>query len=159
MQTTIFKLVNNIPTKEYSFDENLEKYSNLMKIVKQKIKPIEKYFKIKFNTFETLFISFHIKASLIRLENKKIPEKNVLLVCNLGSGIADILKMELNKNFIINIVDVVSYFQFQIYNLENIDFVIHTISDFNYNIPNYKLNHSLTSKDITELKKIGFLLK
>ena len=159
LQTTIFKLVNNIPTKEYSLDENLEKYSNLMKIVKQKIKSIEKYFKIKFNTFETLFISFHIKASLIRLENKKIPEKNVLLVCNLGSGIADILKMELNKNFIINIIDVVSYFQFQIYNLENVDFIIHTISDFNYNIPNYKVNHSLTSKDITELKKLGFLLK
>lgn len=159
LQTTIFKLVNNISTREYTLDENLEKYSNLIKIIKQKIKYIEKYFKIKFNTFETLFISFHIKVSLIRIKNKKIPEKNVLLVCNLGSGIADILKMELNKNFIINIVDTVSYFQFQIYNLENIDFIIHTISDFNYNIPNYEVRHSLTSKDIVELKKNGFLLK
>ena len=157
LETTIFKLVNKIPTRKHITNEIINEFTDLIKTIQIKIKNIEKYFKIKFNSSEILLIAFHIKASLIRLENEKFLKKNVLLVCNLGPGVADMLKGELNKYFIINIVDSISYFQFQIYNLENIDFIIHTVPDFESNISNLKINHILNYEDIEALKKLGFL--
>lgn len=159
IETTIFKLVNKIPTRKHITNEIIDDFTDLIKIIQSKIKIIGKYFKIKFNSSEILFIAFHIKASLIRLENEKFLKKNVLLVCNLGPGVADMLKAELNKYFIINIIDTISYFQFQIYNLENIDFIIHTVPSFESNIPNLKINHILNNKDIEALKRLGFLSK
>lgn len=159
IQAAIFKLVNKIPIINPATKEDLSAFDNLIKIIKKKIKPIEKYFKIKFNLAEILFIAFHLKAALIRLEDKKYKKKNVLVVCNLGPGAAKILINDLNKNFIINIVDSISYFQFQIYDLTNIDFIIHTVSDLFSEIPNYKVNSILTAKDIHNLKNLGFFLK
>lgn len=159
IQAAIFKLMNKIPIINPAIKEDLSAFEPLLKIIKNKIKPIEKFFKIKFNLAEILFIAFHLKAALIRLENNKYKKKNVLVVCNLGPGAAKILTNDLNKNFIINIVDSISYFQFQIYNLDNVDFIIHTVPELFSNIPNYKVNPILTTKDISVLKKFGFFLK
>ena len=159
IQAAIFKLMNKIPIINPAIKEDLSAFDNLIKIIQKKIKPIEKYFKIKFNLSEILFIAFHLKAALIRLENNKYKKKRVLLVCNLGPGAAKILINDLNKNFIINIVDSISYFQFQIYDLSNIDFIIHTVSELFSEIPNYKVNPILSQKDIQVLKNFGFFLK
>lgn len=159
IQAAIFKLTNRIPIINPAIKEDISAFNGLIKIIQKKIKPIEKYFKIKFNLAETLFIAFHLKAALIRLENEKYTKKNVLLVCNLGPGAAKILINDLNKNFIINIVDSISYFQFQVYDLKNIDFIIHTVSELFSEIPNYKVNPILTQKDITTLTNLGFFLR
>lgn len=159
IQAAIFKLMNKIPIINPAIKEDLSAFESLLKIIQKKIKPIEKFFKIKFNLAEILFIAFHLKAALIRLENNKYKKKNVLLVCNLGPGAAKILTNDLNKNFIINIVDSISYFQFQVYDLTNIDFIIHTVTELFSDIPNYKVNPILTTKDINNLKNLGFFPK
>lgn len=159
LQVAIFKLINKIPILNPSVSNELKEFEQLSKKVKSNIKDIEKHFKIKFNIDEILFIAFHIKASLIRLENNKSKEKNILLVCNLGSGAEKILINELTKNFILNIVDSISYFQFKVYDLKGVDLIIHTLPNFTSEIPNCRVNTILTQKDIYNLQKLGLFLK
>lgn len=157
LKSALFKLYNNIPIINPCTTVGIIEYKDLISKIKKEIRPFEKNFKVTINMDEIIFILFHIKSSMIRLQKEKINEKNVLLVCNLGAGASQVLKDQLLKHFLINVVDEVSFYQFQVYDLSKIDFIIHTIEAFNHSLPSVKVNPLLTMKDINLLEKSGFM--
>lgn len=157
LKSALFKMYNNIPILNPCSIEDLVDYTELIKKIKKEIKIFEKNFKVIFNKDEILFIFFHIKSSMLRIERDNLNKKNILLVCNLGIGATQILLDQLKKHFLINIVDSISYYQFKALSLKNIDFIIHTINNFQCKIPSLKVNPLLTHKDIQNLKKNNFL--
>lgn len=157
LKSAIFKISNKIPIINPCLKDGLIEYVDLINKIKKECKEFENNFKIKFNDDELIFIFFHIKSSMLRLEKNKTHKKNILLVCNLGVGASTILKDQLTKNFLLNIVDEVSFYQFQVYNLEKIDFIIHTVDFLSSSLPSVKVNPLLTTKDIQTLEKLGFI--
>lgn len=157
LKSAIFKISNKIPIINPCLKDGIIEYLDLINRIKKECKDFENSFKIKFNDDEIIFIFFHIKSSMLRLEKNKIHKKNILLVCNLGVGASKVLKDQLCKNFLLNIVDEVSFYQFQIYNLEKIDFIIHTVDFLSSSLPSVKVNPLLTTKDIQVLDKLGFI--
>lgn len=158
LKISIYKLANKIPIYNPANNNSLNSLENIIIITKKSLTDFEKYFKINFSMDEVIFVSFHIKAALIRIEKMK-KSKNILLVCNLGPAMTESLYNELNKNFILNIVNCVSYFQFKIYNLVDIDFIIHTVSELDSIIPNYQVSPILSEKNIKDLINLGFTLR
>ncbi|MGL5575699.1 MAG: hypothetical protein ACRDC1_19450, partial [Cetobacterium sp.] len=104
-----------------------------------------------------IFIFFHIKSSMIRIEKNRYKRKRILLVCNLGVGASEVLENQLLKYFRINIVDTVSYYQYQIHELKNIDYIIHTVDNLKSKIPSTKVSPILNKLDLKNLEKEGFI--
>lgn len=157
LKSAIFKISNKIPIINPCLQEGIVDYADLINKIKKECKELENTFKIKFNDDEIIFIFFHIKSSMLRLEKNKTHKKNILLVCNLGVGASKVLKDQLSKHFLLNIIDEISFYQFQVYNLEKVDFIIHTVDFLNSHIPSIKVNPLLTIKDLQTLEKLGFI--
>lgn len=157
LKIALFKLYYKIPIVNSSVKEAFENYGDLLLKIKLEFKNFEKNFKVKITDEELTYIYFHIKSSLIRLSRKKEVEKKVLIVCNLGIGAAEILKFQLEKNFIVKIIDVISFYQFQVYKIQNIDFIVHTVDSLETTLPSIKVNPLLTSNDIKNIEKLNFI--
>lgn len=159
LKSTIFKLSYKIPITNPCIIDDLSEFSEFINIIKKEIKIFEKNFNLNFNLDSIIFIFFHIKSSMIRIEKKRYKRKNILLVCNLGIGAAEILENQLSKYFRINIIDTVSYYQYQIYELKNVDYIIHTVDNLKNKISSIKVSPLLTKSDLKNLEKEGFIKK
>lgn len=116
------------------------------------VKCIEKKLGVKISEDEIGFIALHIGTALEREKIKTF--KNVLIVCASGIGSAKLLSYRLKNNFsnYINIVDTISYYQLEDYNLSNIDFIISTIPiTKTFDIPVLTVNTFLSESDIENI--------
>ncbi len=156
IKSVFFKISNGIYTQKPYLKDIVTEYSKLFSLLKKECNIFKTYFNIKLNDDEIIFILFHIKSSILRLEKAKIHKQNVLLVCNLGGGATKLLSNQLSTIFSLNIIDEISFYQFQVYPLDNIDVIIHTVNFFKSNVKSIKVNLLLTTKDIQTLEQIGF---
>ncbi|MBC2849949.1 helix-turn-helix domain-containing protein [Cetobacterium sp. 8H] len=157
LKSTIFKLSYRIPITNPCITDDLSDFSEFINTIKKEIKIFEKNFNLNFNLDSIIFIFFHIKSSMIRIEKNRYKRKKILLVCNLGVGASEVLENQLLKYFRINIVDTVSYYQYQVHELKNIDYIIHTVDNLKSKIPSTKVNPLLTKLDLKNLEKEGFI--
>lgn len=157
LKSTIFKLSYRIPITNPCITDDLSDFSEFISTIKKEIKIFEKNFNLSFNLDSIIFIFFHIKSSMIRIEKNRYKRKKILLVCNLGVGASEVLENQLLKYFKINIIDTVSYYQYQIHELKNIDYIIHTVDNLKSKIPSTKVSPLLTKLDLKNLEKEGFI--
>lgn len=157
LKSTIFKLSYKIPITNPCTTDDLSDFSEFIGVIKNEIKIFERNFNLNFNLDSIIFIFFHLKSSMIRIEKNRYKRKNILLVCNLGVGASEVLENQLFKYFRINIIDTISYYQYQIYELKNIDYIIHTVENLKTKIPAIKVSPLLTKLDLKNLEKEGFI--
>lgn len=157
LKSVIFKVTKGIYVQKPFIENIINEYFKLFTLLKKECKEFEKIFNIKLSNDEIIFILFHIKSSILRLEKINAHKKKVLLVCNFGEGAAKILSHQLSKSFSLNIVDEISFYQFQVYKLDKVDVIIHTVDFLDCNIKSIKVNLLLTESDIQTLEKNGFI--
>jgi lichenan operon transcriptional antiterminator len=119
-------------------------------------KCIESYIHNEVDINETAYIALHIEAALERMENNKSVKKRVLVVCATGMGSAKILYNRLQKVFEdhVEIVDTISYYNLESYNLSKIDMIISTIPiEDKWGVPVQKVDIFLSDKDVKEIKE------
>lgn len=158
LKSTIFKLSYNIPITYPCPTEDLSDFLEFINTIKKEVKIFERNFGLIFNLDSIIFIFFHLKSSMIRIEKTLYKRKNILLVCNLGVGASEVLENQLLKYFRINIINTISYYQYQIHELKNIDYIIHTVDSLKTKIPSAKVSPLLTKSDLKKLEKDGFCL-
>ena len=145
---------------------NLSKSNPLINMIKSNyplafeisLTAVEKVFNKTMYTLtedEIGYISLHIGAAIERLFEKTDTPKNIAIVCGSGYGSSRLLEAKLHKIFQnkINIVDCLSYNDFNKNNLNNIDLIISTIPLKHESIPVILVNLALLNKDIENISK------
>ena len=145
---------------------NLNKINPLLKTIKSNyplafeitFTSVEKVFKNSIYTFnedEIGYVSLHIGAAIERFFQNNIKQKNTVIVCGSGYGTSRLLEAQLNKVFHdkLNIVECLSFNQFNSKNLSNIDLIISTIPIQHSTTPVVLVDFALLKKDIQNVSK------
>lgn len=119
---------------------------------------VENTFKQTIYTFtedEIGYISLHIGAAIERYFDNNINCKKVVIVCGSGYGTSRLLETRLNKVFRdkLDIIECLSYNQYLIKDLSNIDLIISTIPLENKKCPVILVDFALLNKDIEGISK------
>lgn len=157
IQSLLFKKDNFIPINKDDLNSFKEEFYDLYRAVYDQSKIFKDNFKVNFVDGDLLYISYHFLSAINRLNKKKI--KKVLIVCNKGIGASKILEEKLKLLFLIEVVDNISYYEYQLYNLKNIDIIIHTIDNIQYNLKNIKVSPLISKIDEEKMISFGFLRK
>jgi len=145
---------------------NLNKINPLINTIKSNyplafeitLTSVENIFKQTIYTFtedEIGYISLHIGAAIERYFDNNINCKKVVIVCGSGYGTSRILETRLTKVFRdkLDIVECLSYNQYIIKNLNNIDLIISTIPLESKKCPVILVDFALLNKDIEGISK------
>lgn len=119
---------------------------------------IENVFKKSIYTLtedEIGYVSLHIGASIERLFQASVKPKNAVIICGSGYGSSRLLEVQLNKIFNnkINIIECLSFNQYNNKALKNIDLIISTIPLTHNKIPVVLVDLTLFKKDIENISK------
>lgn len=131
-------------------------YKNLFKIVKESVYPIEKFIKKNINDDEIGYLTIHFGAAIERERFSGITLPKVVIVCNTGIGTSELLSVQIQSMFEVNIVAVVSKRKLEdILKNEEIDVIVSTVSIENVNdIKVVYVSPILSEGDIDELNSI-----
>jgi lichenan operon transcriptional antiterminator len=145
---------------------NLNKINPLINTIKSNyplafeitLTSVESIFKQTIYTFtedEIGYISLHIGAAIERYFDNNINCKKVVIVCGSGYGTSRLLETRLNKVFRdkLNIIECLSYNQYLIKDLSNIDLIISTIPLESNKCPVILVDFALQNKDIEGISK------
>lgn len=145
---------------------NLNKINPLINTIKSNyplafeitLTSIENIFKQTIYTFtedEIGYVSLHIGAAIERYFDNNINCKKVAIVCGSGYGTSRLLETRLNKVFRdkLDIIECLSYNQYLIKDLSNIDLIISTIPIENKKCPVILVDFALLNKDIEGISK------
>ncbi|OOM74333.1 putative licABCH operon regulator [Clostridium puniceum] len=145
---------------------NLNKMNPLINTIKSNyplafeitLTSIENIFKktiYNFTEDEIGYVSLHIGAAIERYFDKNINCKKIVIVCGSGYGTSRLLETRLNKVFRdkLDIIECLSYNQYLVKNLINIDLIISTIPLENKKFPVILVDFALLNKDIEGISK------
>ena len=145
---------------------NLNKINPLINTIKSNyplafeitLTAIENIFKqtiYNFTEDEIGYVSLHIGAAIERYFDKNINCKKVVIVCGSGYGTSRLLETRLNKVFRdkLNIIECLSYNQYLVNDLSDIDLIISTIPLENEKYPVILVDFALINKDIEGISK------
>lgn len=148
---------------EWKKQKQFNEFMELQEIVRKNpevnhcvLKAIEKYQSYIPQTLGDIDIAFIVAyfcASIARriLRNT---ESNVLLVCNGGIGTGQLLRAQLQSQFNINILDVISSHDIGFQNYSQIDFVISTVPLNGCAIPYVVVSTVMTAKDFSSVREL-----
>ena len=156
IRPTIYRIKNNIRLKKLDLNEVTERYSVLLNIVKESVKPLEDYLGKSMEIEELVYLTIYFKLAVDRKKKKLARHiNNILIVCNFGYGTSRLLVENLKERYLLNITDVIPYNNFLDYDLKDTDIIISTI-DINLKhseIPVIKVSPILDSDDEKKIKK------
>lgn len=157
IKVLLFKKKNSIPVNKEDFESFKKDFYNLYESVFKESKIFRNNFKVSFEEGDLLYISYHFLSAINRCNNKKI--KRVLIICNKGIGAAKILEEKLKTKFFVKIVDNLSFYEYQMYRIENVDIIIHTLDDFECDIKNLKVSPFISKTDEIKIENLECLKK
>ena len=156
IRPTIYRIKNNIRLKKLDLNEVTERYSVLLNIVRESVKPLEDYLGKSMEIEELVYLTIYFKLAVDRKKKKLARHiNNILIVCNFGYGTSRLLVENLKERYLLNITDVIPYNNFLDYDLKDTDIIISTI-DINLKhseIPVIKVSPILDSDDEKKIKK------
>ncbi|MTI96940.1 MAG: transcription antiterminator [Firmicutes bacterium] len=127
-----------------------ENYPELMNAAWATSKVFEQHLGVTISEPEVGFIAMHLGAALERLRKRK----RVLLVCSSGMGTAQLLNTRLESAFPnLDVVDVVSSYQYSQGNLPNVDLIISTVPLEAKSIPVIQVSPFLNQQDIQAISR------
>lgn len=133
-----------------------EDYGNLFKAVKESVFPVEEFLGEKLNDDEIGYLTIHFGAAIERERFSGIVSPRVLIVCNTGLGTSELLSVQIQSMFEVNIVDAVSKRELEnVLKEEEIDIIISTVPIYrDLNIRIINVRPILSEEDIKELNSI-----
>ncbi|RRD39214.1 PRD domain-containing protein [Leptotrichia sp. OH3620_COT-345] len=131
IKPAIYRAKNKIYLEEseiyFNESEHLDK--NLLKVVEEEVKKIEKLLDIKFKMEEIILFAVHFQASLERISEKHYRgNRKVLLMCTGGYGTTTILMYKLKEKYDLKELKLISYLGLSEINLKEYDAMITTIN-------------------------------
>ncbi|MDO5088263.1 MAG: PTS sugar transporter subunit IIA [Leptotrichiaceae bacterium] len=131
IKPAIYRAKNKIYLEEseiyFNESEHLDK--NLLKVVEEEVKKIEKLLDIKFKMEEIILFTVHFQASLERISEKHYKGNGkVLLMCTGGYGTTTILMYKLKEKYDLKELKLISYLGLSEINLKEYDAMITTIN-------------------------------
>ncbi|MBS7578173.1 MULTISPECIES: PTS sugar transporter subunit IIA [unclassified Enterococcus] len=107
-----------------------------------------------FNENDIGYVALHIAAALERKEDQQKPLKKVILVCGQGLSSSRLVEATIKRRFPnkIEIIQVLSYAEYQTQPLKAIDFIITTIPLKNERIPTIEFNYLAMNHSIAKLE-------
>jgi mannitol operon transcriptional antiterminator len=156
IRPTIYRIQNNIRLKKLDLNEITEKYSVLLGIVRESVRPLEDYLGKNMEIEELVYLTIYFKLAVDRKKKKLNSHvNNILIVCNFGYGTSRLLVENLKEKYLLNIRDVIPYNNFLDYDLGDTDIIISTI-DINpehSKIPVIRVSPILDGDDEKKIKK------
>lgn len=157
LRPTIYRIKNNIKLENPIYESVITEYPELFYLVEKSLKKLEDFLNRKIYKEEVAFLTVHFKLAIDR-NIKKIPKKNILIVCEYGYGTSRLLSQEISNKFDVNIVGIVPFNKVinNEINEEKIDLIISTL-DFTMkkSTPIVKVSAVLSEKDVKNLEKLG----
>ncbi|MEG0366475.1 MAG: PTS sugar transporter subunit IIA, partial [Coprobacillus sp.] len=147
----MFDILNNSYSQNIESQELkyvMEKNYSVVSAIKNNVYVFENYISRQLSMIEIGYLSLHILASL---EKEKIlkRELRVLLICNSGIGTSRLLKTRLDNHYVFNIVDILSVYELEIYDISNIDLIISTVQlDKDISVPYAQVGVHLNEQDL-----------
>lgn len=118
-------------------------------------KCIEDYLSLKPGEHEIAYIALHIAVALEHIKRKQERKKRAIVVCASGVGSAKLLFYHLKDRFMqeLDIIDSISYYRLDEYDLTSIDFIISTVPIKKHvTIPIILVNAFLEKEDVQQIK-------
>lgn len=131
-------------------------YAELFKIVKESIHPIEKFLGKSINHDEIGYLTIHFGAAIERERHSGIIKPKVAIVCDTGLGTSELLSVQIQSMFHVDIVATISKRRLQsLLETEDIDIIISTIPiDGDISTKIIYVEPILTQSNIKELNNI-----
>lgn len=159
LKPAVYRIKNKISLENSIYEELIEKEPKLFNIVKDSINNIKNIKEISNDEIAYLVVYFKSSIERINSNNHRDNKKTVLVICNFGYGTSKLLSQNLNKNYNINIKDVIPFYELDKYSfLDNIDCIITTtnLKSKNINIPIIRVHPILEREDFIKLDNFGF---
>lgn len=151
MRTSLFNIENNININNPLLFEIKTKYPFIYSSIVNALDNMKLKNNKNMPEAEMAYLTLHFQAAYERM--KKTRKKRVMIVCHLGIGISQMLKVRIEKKFtsldVIGISSLDDFMNFQ--NKENIDLVITTIDLHEENLEVIKVSPLLNNEDEIKL--------
>lgn len=127
-------------------DEILQRYPEVKQATERNVYVFEEYVGRKLSEEEIVYIVVHICAAIERNKNETV-RYSVVLVCNGGIGISQLLLARLEKFFHLDVIDIIPAHDIENMNMDDVDAVISTISLEGKGIEYIQVDPLLTDED------------
>lgn len=138
------------------YEQLKEKYDYVFKAVKENIRLIEDFYKLKIDKNELSYIVMHICAEIER-ETTKMRKPSILIVCPESMAAGQLIAAQLEKYFDFNIKAIITD-SYEISDNLNIDFIISTVVLPRLKYPVLIINTIIDAEDYNRIQTIIFSL-
>lgn len=151
------RLSNNIKLRNPLLNEVKQEYDNYLRLTETYFSQMALLKNFQLSEDEWAYITLHIIASI---EKQMVKSRlKVIVVCASGYGSAQILKVRLQNALgnMINIIDVLSYYELSNSKFQDADFIISSINlgDIILPIPFVKVSVFLDNQEVEKVKTIA----
>jgi transcriptional antiterminator/mannitol/fructose-specific phosphotransferase system IIA component (Ntr-type) len=154
IKPTVFRLKHDLKLENPIKKEVIHRDPNLFKVVKNSLKPLERYTSCPINDDEVTYFLIHVMASIEKLKGKHSKLKRALIICGSGVGTSEMLSIRLRSIFQVKIVDCIPYHQLNWEIAQKaVDLVISTIPLEHFCQAYCLISPFLNKKDIHKLSK------
>lgn len=161
LKLLIYRLSLNDSVTNVLFDEIYQSYPEMFEIVKRNLHKIEEYLEVEIQQNELSFIVMYVMA-IVENSNHTQSKGQVRLriVCNSGSGTAQLIKVKLLSAFPqIDVISVDSSHVLQKIQPEDQDLIVTTVPLQFDQSPVVLVNPILTEQDIIRIQKVLYKIK
>lgn len=149
------RMLYDIPMQNPILDETKQNYPFAFAMAQRGMVEFEKFYGKKIPEAETGYFAILLEMALESLK-ADIVKKNILLVCITGKASSQFLVFRLRNEFGVYIdrLDVCSVYEFEKYDLHDIDYVFTTVPlQSRATIPVYEISNFLDSHDVPRVRK------
>lgn len=161
LKLLIYRLSLNDSVVNVLLDEIYQSYPDMFEIVKRNLNKIENYLDVEIQPNELSFIVMYVMAILENSSNTQSKGQiRLRIVCNSGSGTAQLIKVKLKSAFPqIEVVSVDSSHALQKVQPEDQDLIVSTVPLKFDQSPVVLVNPILTEQDIVRIQKVLYKIK
>lgn len=155
LEILLERLMNNVHLDNPLLEDIKCRYAGILSLTTDFMSSLTSFKAYSLSEDEMAYIALHFMASVERQKEKN--KLNALVICATGFGSAQMLKNRIINELgqLVNISDVIGYYDLDNDKLEDIDIIMSTIdlSNLIFNIPVQTVSVFLTEQEVVEAKK------
>lgn len=155
LATFHIRMTYGIPMPNPILDEIKQNYPFAYAMAQRGMVELEHFYNRKISEDETGYFAIILEMALESLK-QEVQKKNILLVCMTGKSSSHFLAFRFHNEFgiYINRLDICSMYEFEQYNLSDIDYVFTTVPlHTTAQLPVYEISNFLDDADIPQVRK------
>lgn len=149
------RLRNHVHLDNPLLEDITSHYADAFELTKDVLGQMPVFAAYQLSDDEIAYVALHIMAAIER--HKEDHKLNVLVICATGYGSAQMLKNRINNelNHLLNVVDLIGYYDIDDDKLQGIDVIISSIdlSNLVFTVPVFTVSVFLKDDEVAEIKK------